>query len=430
MAGLTAANKRAIVGSLAGAIGFMVFLGVLLCVFLRRRHKREEAEANASSEDGLKKPMKPTSPTKPSVVRQWSGFALGTSKQRSTPELVKPKTPSAVDGSLIRVSTGHWSHPYAKSSGPRESLRVAPLRITNPGGRSRSITPRPENTALFVNKQRSAIAAILQERPRPGSHGPSGASIRGSISYPKPLETRQLKSDSASKGLPTRPSVSSRRSEASGPIVTQKPPEDPFITSNMETAQMVAPPSPPRGKAKPQRAYPIPGAGKVAKPAPLQPNSHMISQFGKSSNPWRGNVIPSVALPPRIKSYDSEDFGQFDFRDNRESVTSVYTRRQTQGTTRTTKSEQFDLVISPTLPNNNALEKAIEAERQRKQQQKREETPAELASELNSSPNWVSESNAAEKTVEAAASLKQQQEREKTPAELGSSPNWVPYEGT
>lgn len=395
MAGLSAANKKAIVGSLAGAIGFMVLLGILLCVCLRRRHRKEEVEADASNEDGLKKPAKTS---KPSVVRQWSEFALGGAKQRSTPSLVQPSTPSAIDGSLIRVSTDHWSRPYAKSSGPRESLRPAPLRIVNPDDRSRSVTPQPESNSSFLRKQRSAIAAILQDRPRMGSRSSSREQM-GAISYPKPVQTNPVQSGRAVfKSAAPRPSVGSDPSEASLQIVTQRPPEDPFMASNMEIAQEIAPPSPPRGKPVPQRAYPKPAAKAAvhpaARPVPPQQLARMKSQFGKSSNPWRGNVIPSVALPPRIKSYDSNDFGSFDFRDNnRESVTSAYTRRQTAGTTRTARSEQFDLMISPTLPDNNVLEKAIEAEEQRKQQQQ------------------------------------QQQKREKTPAE-SSSPNWALYEGT
>lgn len=389
MAGLSAANKKAIVGSLAGAIGFMVLLGILLCVCLRRRHRREEAEADASNEDGLKKPAKEA---KPSIVRQWSEFALGTSKQRSTPELVQPKTPSAVDGSLIRVSTDHWSRPYAKSSGPRESLYPAPLRIVNPDDRSGSVTPQPESNASFLRKQRMAIAAILQDRPGTGSRSSSREQV-SQISYPKPIQTHPVQSSRAvHQTAAPRPSVGTGPSEVSLPIVTQKPPEDPFIASNMEIAQMVAPPSPPRGKPVPQRAYPKPAANATtqpsAQPMPPQVITRTKSQSGASSNPWRGNVIPSVALPPRIKSYDANDFGSFDFRDtNRESVTSAYTRRQTAGTARTARSEQFDLMISPTLPDNDALEKAIEAEEQRKQQEqqkKREETPAE-----SSSPNWA-----------------------------------------
>jgi len=251
----------------------------------------------------------------------------------------------------------------------------------------------------------------------------------GSISYPKPVEAKQVQSSRAvySSAQP-RPSLASDQSEKSLPMVTQKPPEDPFVTTDMEIAQEIAPPSPPRGKPVPQRAYPKPaskpttdsarsphysgdistrartaalsaaglgaaagakGLGQHHEIQPAQPQQivRMKSQFDKSSNPWRGKVIPSVALPPRIKSYDSDDFGGFDFTSkNRESVTSAYTRRQTQGTTRTARSEQFDLMISPTLPHDGAMEKAIEAKEQRKQleqQKKREETPAE-----SSSPNW------------------------------------------
>jgi len=416
MINMSNSRKQAIVGGLAGAIGALVVLGILLCFCLRRRQKR--ADDDEDEEEGLKKPVKVKKPmtlgTKASTVRLWN--TLGRDTSRSTPEISRPKTPSAVDGSLIRVSTENWSRPFVRKEGMRESLEPAPLRVVNANGNaisnsSRSSTPQQENEEeegkpSFIRKQRSALATLLQEGPRTNSRN---AVRRGPISYPKPVVSETVYSSKAQvedsavaseEGGSETQSVGSLPSDASSLMVVQQPPADPFFASTTMLATMdeVAPPmedSPQKQKQKQQPEL-----------------SRTVSHFGKNANPFRTDSVPSVALPPRIFSYSNPNFRASDAarasavsnnnHARKSSVGSSYSRRQTAGTTilpSKRSSDQFDLMVSPDQmpPASGILAKTAEFE-QREEEKKTKQQ-------------------------------QQQEQREVTPSE-GSSPNWYVYEGT
>lgn len=377
MVHMSNARKQAIVGGLAGAIGALVLVGLLLCFCLRRRHRRDDEEED--EEDGLKKPEKVQKDLRkaPSTIRLWSDMALGRSPARSTPEISRPRTPSPVDGSLIRVSTEHWTRPFVRKEGLRESLEPAPLRVVN-GGSSRSSTPQEERQNGFIRKQRSALAAFLQDGPRTNSRN---AVRRGPISYPKPMAGDPKYSSKATvdSGAETPRSMNSMPSDTSSPMVVQKPPEDPFFQSTpmLSTMEEVAPPM---GMRK-------------------SPVERTVSHFGKNANPFRTQVVPSVALPPRIFSYSNPDMRASTIRPlnvRRSSIGSTYSQKTRRDTAATMPrvSDQFDLMISPDQmpPASGILAKAAEYEEREKEkkatkkqqeQQKKEETPS-----LDSSPNW------------------------------------------
>lgn len=357
-------------------------IGILLCFCLRRRHRQTDEE-DEDEEDGLKsiKPAK-TITTKPSTVRLWN--ALGRSPARSTPEISRPRTPSPVDGSLIRVSTEHWTRPFVRKEGMRESLEPAPLRVVNANSNSsRSSTPEAERHNGFVRKQRSALQAFLQDGSRSVSRN---AVKRGPISYPKPMAGDPIYSSKATvdSGAETL-SVGSLPSDTSSPMVVQQPPEDPFYASQtmLSTMEEVAPPM------------------ETTEPSKTE-LTRTVSHFGKNANPFRTQIVPSVALPPRVFSpttgtFRDSDVGQS--RPRRSSIGSNYSRRDTANTLPIRASDQFDLMVSPDQmpPASGILAKAAEYERKEKEKKERKE--------------------------------REQREREQTPAD-DSSPNWRLYEGT
>lgn len=384
------ARKQAIVGGLAGAIGALVLVGLLLCFCLRRRHRRTDDDED--EEDGLKKEKAVKAPKSlakvPSTVRLWN--TLGRSPARSTPEISKPRTPSPVDGSLIRVSTEHWSRPFVKKEGLRDSLEPAPLRVINQGpDSSRSSTPTEERKNGFVRKQRSALAAFLQDGSRSNSRN---AVKRGPISYPKPMVGDPKYSSKAMvDSVADNQSVGSLPSDVSSPLVVQQPPEDPFYQSQtmLSTMEEVAPPAEP-----------------IRNTTTTQPEiSRTYSHFGKNANPFRTQIVPSVALPPRIFSYSNPNMRASNVTNarpsqaRRSSIGSSYSERTRRDTafTMPRESDQFDLMISPDQmpPASGILAKAAEYEEREKEKK----------------------------------GAKQQQQREETP-ETGSSPNWKVYEGT
>lgn len=380
---MSSSRKQAIVGGLGGAIGALVVIGILLCFCLRRRHRRTDDDDD-DEEGGLEKSIKPakTIATKPSTVRLWN--ALGRSPARSTPEISKPRTPSPVDGSLIRVSTEHWTRPFVRKEGMRESLEPAPLRVVNANSNSsRSSTPEEERPNGFVRKQRSALAALLQDGARTGSRN---AIKRGPISYPKPIAGDPIYSSKATvdSGAETL-SVGSLPSDTSSPLVVQQPPEDPFFASTtvLSTMEEVAPPM------------------EMTEPSKTE-LTRTVSHFGKNANPFRTQIVPSVALPPRVFSPTTGTFRDSDVgesRPRRSSIGSNYSRRDTACTLPIRASDQFDLMVSPDQmpPASGILAKAAEYERKEKEKKEKKE--------------------------------REQREREQTPAE-GSSPNWRVYEGT
>lgn len=263
----------------------------------------------------------------------------------------------------------------------RESLEPAPLRVVNANSNSsRSSTPQEDRPNGFVRKQRSALAALLQDGARTESRN---AIKRGPISYPKPMPVAAdpvYSSKAEVDSVAETHSIGSLPSDSSSPMVVQQPPEDPFYTSTtmLSTMEEVAPPMEPT-KTELTRT---------------------VSHFGKNANPFRTQHVPSIALPPRAFSPTETEFRPSDvgaMKASRQTIGSNYSRRDTGGTMPVRSSDQFDLIISPDQmpPASGILAKAAEYER--KEKEKRE--------------------------------MKEQQEREVTPSE-DSSPNWKLYEGT
>lgn len=420
-------RKQAIVGGLAGAIGVLVILGLLLCFCLRRRQKRADDDDDEDEEEGLKKPVKKpmTLGTKASTVRLWT--TLGRDTSRSTPEISRPKTAATMDGSL---ASEQWTHPSARKEAMRGSLEPAPLNVVNSTTANHALThpsatsgtPPQENEEQegkpgFIRKQRSALATLLQDGPRTNSRN---AVRRGPISYPKPVAGDPVYSSKAKvedsrlstttegdetagqeAGEGETQSVGSLPSDTSSLMVVQQPPADPFFASTtmLSTMEEVAPPmqdSP--AKQQQQQAPEL---------------SRSISHFGKNANPFRTQIVPSVALPPRIFSYSNPNFRASDAariaalnnseksnHARKSSMGSSYSRRQTAGTTilpSKRSSDQFDLMVSPENqmpPASGILAKTAEFEQREEekkklqQQNQREETPAESSSPAGSSPNW------------------------------------------
>jgi hypothetical protein len=368
MISMPKSRKQAIVGGLAGAIGALVLVGILLCFCLRRRHGRSDDDEDG--EDGLKS-VRPTMTigTKPSIVRLWNSLGSG-EPARSTPEISRPRTPSPVDGSLIRVSNEHWTRPFVRKEGVRESLEPAPLRVINANSNSsRSSTPQEDRPQGFVRKQRSALQAFLQD----GSHSESrNASKCGPISYPKPMAGDPVYSSKAEVDIDNveveTHSVSSLPSDTSSLMVVQQPPEDPFYTSStmLSIMEEVAPPM---------------------KPTKIE-LSRTVSHFGKNANPSGTRIVPSITLPPRVFSPASGGFRASyigDVNVGRQTMGSNYSRRDTTGTMPIRSSDQFDLMVSPDqiTPALGILAKASEYEQREKEKREREQTPSEA-----SSPNW------------------------------------------
>lgn len=177
-------------------------------------------------------------------------------------------------------------------------------------------------------------------------------------------------------------SFGSLPSDTSGPMVSQHPPEDPFVTSTtmLSTMEEVAPPMNDMEPTKTDL-------------------TRTVSHFGKNANPFRTQmIIPSVALPPRVFSPTTGEFRPSDVGGEpklpRASFTSNYSRRDTAVTmaaANNRSSDQFDLIVSPDQmpPASGILAKAAEYEqrekekREKKEREEREMTPSEA-----SSPNW------------------------------------------
>jgi hypothetical protein len=431
MINMSNSRKQAIVGGLAGAIGALLILGLLLCFCLRRRQKR--ADDDEDEEDGLKKPVqKPTAlGTKASTVRLWT--TLGRDTSRSTSEISRPKTAATIDG------TEYWTHPANRKKPTRGSLEPAPLNVVNANNNgnaflvlSRSKTPQQENEEEegkpgFIRKQRSALATLLQDGARTNSRN---AVRKGPVSYPNSVTGDPVYSSKAkvedSREVSSIPeeeeeeegvegethSVGSLPSDTSSLMVVQQPPADPFFTSTtmLSTMEEVAPPMDDSPSKQQQQQAEL---------------SRSVSHFGKTANPFRTQSVPSIALPPRIFSYSNPNFRASDAarvaalnnaignngnsgnnsnsnHARKSSLGSSYSRRQTAGTTHLPSkrsSDQFDLLISPDplSPLSDILTKTAELEQSEEEEKKQQQ---------------------------------QQNQREETPEEPDSSPNWYVYEGT
>jgi hypothetical protein len=442
MINMSNSRKQAIVGGLAGAIGALLILGLLLCFCLRRRQKRSDDDED--EEDGLKKPVqKPmTLGTKASTIRLWT--TLGRDTARTTPEISRPKTAATIDG------TEYWTHPANRKKPMRGSLEPAPLNVVNSNNNvgnaflvlPRSKTPQQENEEEvgkpgFIRKQRSALATLLQDGARTNSRN---AVRKGPVSYPNSVtgdpvysskakveDSREVSSipeeeeeEEEEEGEAERGethSVGSLPSDTSSLMVVQQPPADPFFASTtmLSTMEEVAPPMPDSPSKQQQQQQEL---------------SRTVSHFGKTANPFRTQSVPSIALPPRIFSYSNPNFRASDAarvaalnnangnnnnninHARKSSLGSAYSRRQTAGTTHVPSkrsSDQFDLLISPDQlsPLSNILTKTADFEQREEDEKKKQQHQQQQQQQQQ-----------------------QQNQREETPEEPGSSPNWYVYEGT
>lgn len=266
---LSATQRRAIIGGLAGTLAGLVLIGFLLALFLRRR-RAPDVESTTRAEKGMTR----------SVSRTWSQFI--------TPRTViaVPHRPASrqssfaeFNGSLIRVNESAWARPFAHHQSFRESMGLGKLQITNPDVPSGTATPVPrgslESSNTYFKRQRTAIAAALlggTTRSRANSSTPSGG--RRSMHLP----TISIDGDR------TR-SFRSYRSIKSARTIQQQRVEDPFLTPPMERSETNQ--HSPGGKAQtPNRAFLHSAAGSASK---------SLAHLGQALNPFRPRTAISTA---------------------------------------------------------------------------------------------------------------------------------------
>lgn len=152
--------RRAIVGGLSGSIAGLLFVGVIICLFLRRRRrKRKSQDWNEQDEKQIDYNSPPQLP--PILpVRSHSPATVG------RPSTSQPAVDE--DHRIIRMSTQHWPRPYAPggAEGHRRSRSRTQLRIMNPDP-SRPQTPRRPSTDTtrtgrsYLSKKRLALSDVL-----------------------------------------------------------------------------------------------------------------------------------------------------------------------------------------------------------------------------------------------------------------------------
>jgi hypothetical protein len=291
-------HKQAIIGVLTGTIAGLMLIGILIAIFVRRRRKHRELDDPSASESGnpsliTEKGIRPT------ISRKWTEITnRGTPKTPT--QFPQSRSPAMVDEEhhIIRMSTHHWPRPFAHGEGIRDSTGPGQLRVVNPD-LSRPGTPRMSTETAagsFLRKQRYALAAALAGANRSFTNlslpSRSRASSR-SASFPAPQQQMDqhvppvppvpditidpvLSQECMIHPALRTPSYRSYPSLTSLPLVSQQPPEDPFIT-------------PPEEKELPE--LPKPRRPSIA---PLQSAAgRTLSSFGSALNPFRtkSNVV-------------------------------------------------------------------------------------------------------------------------------------------
>ncbi|KAK3116201.1 hypothetical protein LTR53_003695 [Teratosphaeriaceae sp. CCFEE 6253] len=313
-------RKHAIVGGLSGAVASFVLIGALLFFCLRKRRRRSADDESSHRPDEVltEKGLRPT------MKRKWTALT-GKGTPKPTPQLPSINSPVTVDEEhhIIRMSTVHWSRPYALGQGEgfRESMPPARLRVMNPDphsrpttprlssdtghsflgrlqqhlGPSRPTTPRSDTAGSFLRRQRSALAAVLltANRSRAGSrtnlHADAGppqipeividpdlsreclAAPPSATSAPGPPSFRSLHSSSSVTSLAIIQQQQHRRSDNANDN------DNPFLTPPDEKDEPATPSSPPKPK-RPSLA-PLQSAAGAA--------GRTLSHLGSALNPFR-----------------------------------------------------------------------------------------------------------------------------------------------
>ncbi|WPH00464.1 Hypothetical protein R9X50_00329300 [Acrodontium crateriforme] len=222
-AAATSYHKHAIIGGLSGAIGGLLLIGVILGLFLRRKRRRYECEL-----EDEKRSLGEI------ANRRWNDGTGSAGSLGSTPQIARIGSPMAVDEDdhIIRMSFSHWVRPFAhgKGEGWRDSTIQGQLRVTNPD-LSRPVTPKPtpdEGSPSFLKHPRSALAAVL------GGHNRSRTNSRSDLRPTPPIPERIVPHAPSQELLipKSNPSCRSYPSAPSLAVVRQRPPEDPFASSD------------------------------------------------------------------------------------------------------------------------------------------------------------------------------------------------------
>ncbi|KAK6423946.1 hypothetical protein LTR95_016455 [Oleoguttula sp. CCFEE 5521] len=308
-------DRKAIIGGLSGTIAGLLLIGLLLFFCLRRR--RRSRELREISEPVSEKAIPSTiaaAVAKPGLARQISNFALGHLRNRSTPELPRPRRPSPCDGSLIRVPVDHWDRPFAAGGGLRDSITPVPLRVANPDP-SRVSTPQPAARPNFLRKQSSNLVAFLHDRTRgAASVPPADADLLTPLGpqarHIEPALSREwLVHDTREGGLPTSPS------QTTLPVIVQHPLDDSFVDASMLERPTV-----------PHHNTPtLPLTDWTIAHNPFQPQTPQV--------PWIGLPIYTTCSRSALGVDDTEQ--------------SLRSTNSLVHVAPSTTSDQFDLAISP-----------------------------------------------------------------------------------
>jgi hypothetical protein len=344
-AGLSDSSRKAIVGGLAGAIAGFLITGFLLCLFLRRRQRRQERqEAEYYAGEKGSEPSTFIESVEPGLNQTWSGLARDVN--RSTPELPQPRTPSPADGSLIRVSTEHWLRPYVAGGGLRESLAPAPLRITNPDGSTTNTPALPTRPSFFRQHSAALAAMFLGGSSHASPYVSTPRSGLGPTSKPPPL-TSFTSSKVGVAGLQT-PSFNINSSKTSLAIVVQQPPDDPFLTSDTQVTP---------------RKHRLQSLANASERINQQLFSKSPFQEPPTMSPRTGMANPNVPDPTAFsagRSIERSSVLSSDYDGSRK------TTPQTINTARWRASDPFDLVSSPSGPWDEMGSSPHESDRQTK----------------------------------------------------------------
>ncbi|CZT14179.1 uncharacterized protein RCC_00153 [Ramularia collo-cygni] len=210
-------HKIAIVGGLTGTIAGLIFIGVILCLLLRRRRKKAEHPG------GMDWAAREDTPT-PHVVEK-SFFAAGVHS--------RPGTAVTRDDRIIHINTRHWSRPFALGAGEgyRESIPAGQLRCTNPDpSRPNTSQTIPKTPPTLFNRKRSLSRTTeMSQRHSLAQEVPPVPPVPPVLPLPTikvvdPILSRELISRySGTPSFKSYPSISTVQ-------VAQQPSDDPFRT--------------------------------------------------------------------------------------------------------------------------------------------------------------------------------------------------------
>lgn len=227
-------NRTAIVGGLSGTIAGLLFIGVIVCLMLRRRRKKEmseqASERHCAARDDALLPDASEKGFATSFIHPRSATAM----TRESPASAFQGLPGAApavdeDHRMIRMSTCHWPRPFAPGAGEgyRESVPTGKLRCTNPD-RSRPGTPQSisSNPKQFFG------------RPRTLFRGSSRSHLHQKHPLSQGMPTIKLVNPAFSRERPSRysntPSFKSYPSMSTVQVVHHRTPDDPFLTPSAE----------------------------------------------------------------------------------------------------------------------------------------------------------------------------------------------------